>query len=143
MKKILLTFSGFLFLALSTFQCTNAENSDAGDPATKEEGVYVARGNEPFWNVEVVPGESITWTTPEGSIKMPYVQPIMDKSMRPAKRYNVRTEANEFGMIVRTGQECTDSMSGHKAPDIVEVRLNGKDYKGCGGPKDLMMPGEG
>ncbi len=135
------------FLALFTLQCTGneptteentaqvpGEEQSAEQEAIAGEVPYSASGNEPFWNIQIKPGEAIVFSNPEGTSTLPYVEPVMDKSARPAKRYKVETEATKLQLIIYSGRPCTNSMNGKDFPDTVEALVNGKEYQGCGGP---------
>lgn len=96
---------------------------------------FKASGTEPFWSI-LISEDKIVYKTPEDSIILPYVKPIlaMDNNV---KLYRVKTETAQFNIQI-SQQECENEMSGEISPYkvAVEFRKNTtsemENIKGCG-----------
>lgn len=86
---------------------------------------YHALGTEPFWNLLIDP-INLTFTTPDA-------QPILQRT--PNSIIGVAGEIYQTQRInvniVHT--RCSDGMSDRSYPDTVQVTVDGREYKGCGG----------
>jgi heat shock protein HslJ len=104
-------------------------------PADSTELVNRARGNEPFWSLEIG-ATTTTFQTPEGpaiSVPTPVVEAIAQ-----GQRY---TSPSLTATIL--DQPCIDSMSGMPFPTTAQVVVGGQTYQGCGGdPITLLQGGE-
>ena len=106
----------------------------AGYPLPPGAGDYRAAGTEPFWDLtigrEIVFNDRGTGLT----ITQPAPQPITSTTVQ-----SYRTQRLEV-TVVRA--RCNDGMSDRTYPDSVEVRADGRLYRGCGGPPagDLLAP---
>ncbi len=90
--------------------------------------VFIARGNEPFWNVEVRPGEL---RFSELGSPEPLVLahgPIEREGA--LHRYASRNGGRALELDL-TEARCVDTMSGEHFPFLAEVRLDGRVLKGC------------
>src|SRR6476661_10582677 len=86
---------------------------------------YHALGTEPFWNL-LIDEREITFTLPDAQpIRQPRPKVIVGFAgeIYQTQRINVN--------IVH-GQ-CSDGMSDRVYPDKVQVRVDGKQFNGCGG----------
>jgi uncharacterized membrane protein len=103
-------------------------------PADSTE-VYRARGNEPFWSLDIG-ATTTTFRTPDGpaiSVPTPAVEAIAQ-----GQRY---TSQSLTATIL--DQLCVDSMSGMPFPTTAQVLVGGQTYQGCGGdPLTLLQGGE-
>lgn len=98
----------------------------AGYPLPPGAGDYRAAGTEPFWDLtigrEIIFNDRGTGLT----ITQPAPQPITG-----ATGQTYRTQRLE---VTITRAPCNDGMSDRTYPDRVEVRADGRLYRGCGGP---------
>lgn len=95
---------------------------------------FRAKGNEPFWSLEITEEESMrfTYALGEREAHTPVPPPVTDQATG-AVVYHAVTEANDLRVRIEPAP-CTDSMSGFAYETTVTVTLNGDDYSGCGGP---------
>lgn len=113
MKKLMLAAAG---LAAGT----------AALPAAAQPGsTYRAVGTEPFWSV-TIDRRQLTYEAPEGRFTVRAPQP----QAMPQGRY-YRT--NRIAVRVFVGRECSDGMSDRRYADTVEVLVDGRRLRGCGG----------
>ncbi|MDO5640912.1 MAG: hypothetical protein Q4G26_00790 [Paracoccus sp. (in: a-proteobacteria)] len=91
---------------------------------------FVARGNEPFWTVEVA-GSGARYITPEnpnGSTvavrRIVYQQGVEYIGERGGAPFSINIRA----------VECTDSMSGEKFPMTALLRMGSRRLQGCASP---------
>jgi uncharacterized membrane protein len=105
-----------------------------GEPAV---GPYRARGNEPFWSLEVV-GKTMTFRTPEAEAISAEI--AATESLGTGRKY-VATYANEPFTASIIDRQCSDGMSGMPYPHFVTVTIQGKEYKGCGGETADLLQG--
>jgi heat shock protein HslJ len=106
--------------------------------AGAEEERFRARGNEPFWSLEIT-RSTLTFRTPEGS-------PITLPSPRPeivggSRRYAARGEGHDLAATV-TDRVCADDMTGMPYPSAVTAVVDGKEYRGCGGEPAALLQGK-
>lgn len=104
--------------------------SPAANAWRKEGASYYGVGNEPGWNVAVIPNRKIVLKTNYGKdeYQFPYGDPL--KNEREATQFS--SEANGHTFSVKFEQRsCTDD-AGNKHPMTVTVLLDGKKFSGCG-----------
>lgn len=101
---------------------------------------YRARGNEPFWLLEVR-GTTLRWTTPEQP------EPTTWENAERTDRidgFSLRAAAGGRAIdIAATRGLCRDNMTGMPYPHTVSVELDGATLRGCGGEAiDLLVGAE-
>jgi len=109
-------------------------------PALADEAeTFRARGNEPFWSVEMT-GEAITFRPMDGAALT--VKPV------PAPRQDGNTEVYEataggqsFTLSIAS-TVCTDTMSGMPFPKTVTVGIGTSNFEGCGGEPVTLLLGD-
>lgn len=91
---------------------------------------FTARGNEPFWSVDVA-GSTAIYKTPENQRG----QAIRVERLTFAKgvEYIGVRGGLPFALNIR-GTECRDSMSGERFPMTAVLTTGGKREEGCAGP---------
>lgn len=91
---------------------------------------FTARGNEPFWSVDVA-GSTAIYKTPENQRG----QAIRVERLTFAKgvEYIGVRGGRPFALNIR-GTECRDSMSGERFPMTAVLTTGGKREEGCAGP---------
>lgn len=115
----------------SMTQPAGPEVSTPGSPtmqqANKTLPQFIARGNEPFWSINVR-GTTLTWITPENP------QGTRLSAQRQASgdalRY-VGMDGNKAFMLEMVGEACTDSMSGQSFPFTATWLYAGERNPGC------------
>ena len=90
--------------------------------------LVAARGNEPFWAVEV--GESgIVWRQPAEPKEIALGAP-QTQDAEGAVRYHASGNGHELELLV-DAQTCRDSMSGELFAYSARAILDGKEFSGC------------
>jgi heat shock protein HslJ len=99
-----------------------------------------ARGNEPFWSVDLSEA-AVVLTTPEGETRAG--APVLDTTFDDGAVLFVATgDKGEIAVKV-LDRVCTDSMTGMPHPQSVQVWAGGQELRGCGGePASLLQGGE-
>lgn len=88
-------------------------------------------GQEPGWHLEVH-SERIVMVYQYGKRRV--VVPnegVIEDPEAPVRRFQTTTEAHEL-LVTVEDRGCTDVMSGESFPTRVMVKLDGRDYTGCG-----------
>jgi heat shock protein HslJ len=94
--------------------------------APQGEATYRAIGTEPFWDLEI--GRDMVFTDRGNNVR------VIQRTPRPINGVageifrTQRIEAN----VIHT--RCSDGMSDRTYPDTVQVRVDGREYRGCGAP---------
>ena len=118
-------------LALSLAACTayppGPGYPPGGPPTYPGEATYRAIGTEPFWDLEI--GRDMVFTDRGNDnfrVVQPTPQPIngVAGEIYQTPRLNVN--------IVHS--RCSDGMSDRTYPDTVQVRVDGREFRGCGAP---------
>jgi putative lipoprotein len=94
---------------------------------------FRAVGQEPGWNLEIHPDRIVmVYQYGNRRVVVPNVGLIENAdSPDPERRWQATTEAHELQVTVED-RGCTDVMSGETFPARVKVKLDGRDYAGCG-----------
>lgn len=95
----------------------------------KEEGVeFLASGNEPFWNVQIMEHDSVTFQTPEAEYSAKLISSQENDTLK------FQSEFEERGLMELTAQKqlCQDSMSGFLFTHTVSVSIDDEELTGCG-----------
>ena len=96
-----------------------------------------ARGNEPFWAVEI--DQTLRFRTVDRTVEGPAPEARLQDGVR---RYDGTLDGRPISVALRE-QRCTDTMSGMPHPLSAEVQFDGRTYRGCGGnPADLLVGDE-
>lgn len=93
-----------------------------------------ARGNEPFWSVEI--DQTLRLRTPDRTVEGPAPAARIVAGVR---RYDGTLDGRPINVALRQ-QRCTDTMTGMPHPLSAEVQFDGRTYRGCAGePADLLV----
>jgi heat shock protein HslJ/uncharacterized lipoprotein YbaY len=93
-----------------------------------------ARGNEPFWSLEI--GPTLQLRTLDGAFEGPAPA---ERTVDGVRRFEGTAQGRPIAIAVRA-QRCADTMTGMPYPATVEVQFDGRSYRGCGGdPADLLI----
>jgi heat shock protein HslJ len=102
-----------------------------------ESDVFRARGNEPFWNLEVA-GSTMTLKTPEAAPTSFTV--AFAESIPGGRRYEGHAGEHTITALV-VDRLCADTMTGMPYPAAVTVQADGRRYVGCGGEPASLLRG--
>jgi uncharacterized membrane protein len=87
---------------------------------------YRALGTEPFWNV-LIDQHHITFIEPDA-------QPIRQPTPAPINGFaGPIYQTPRIHVNIVKNQRCSDGMSDRVYPDRVQVRVDGRQFNGCGG----------
>jgi heat shock protein HslJ/uncharacterized lipoprotein YbaY len=96
-----------------------------------------ARGNEPFWSVDI--GPMLRFRSGTITVEGPAPAAQFEDGVR---RYVGTVQGRPISVALRE-QRCADTMSGMPHPFNAEVQFDGRTYRGCGGnPADLLVGAE-
>jgi uncharacterized membrane protein/membrane-bound inhibitor of C-type lysozyme len=126
--------TGVLTLEGEDIQCTLDRQKTPWVDAQVRGATFRGVGQEPGWHLEVYP-ERIVFVYRYGDRRA--VLPnsgIVEDPGQPVRSWESKTEEHELAITVED-RGCTDVMSGEIYPSRVAVKLDGRDYTGCG--KDL------
>lgn len=90
--------------------------------------VVAARGNEPFWSVEVSDA-ALVWRQPDEPKEIALGPPEMQDA-EGAVRYQASSSGHELELLI-DAQSCRDSMSGEFFAYSARAVLDGKPFNGC------------
>lgn len=127
------------FWALFAWACASPPATAPPQSTILETRSYSARGNEPFWRLDLS-DRGVRFATPERQVS----------SEEPAVRASASAAPSWRGFSVQIAGEnlvvdiepliCRDSMSGQFYPETVSVTFDGASLSGCGGaPMDLLV----
>ena len=107
--------------------------------ASAETTTFSARGNEPFWHVDI-DGHGLKFATLDGGSVT--VSPVPEiKSQDGGRVYEATAQGRPFSLTIRD-QVCVDTMSGMPHPNTAVVRWGDETYSGCGGEPRELLHGE-
>jgi uncharacterized membrane protein len=111
---------------------TGVEGQSVATAEAKTHGTaaFSARGNEPFWAVDVA-GSTALYKTPSNQ-KGQAVR-VDRLTFAEGVEFIGVLNGRPFSLNVR-GKECQDSMSGDKFPMTARLTVSGKGMSGCAGP---------
>ena len=123
------TILAFAPIALALNACTAYADSYAGrfppaQPAYPGGETYRAIGTEPFWDLRI--GSQMVFTDRgiDFSVTQPTPRPIIGIAGEIYRTPRIEVNVNHV--------RCSDGMSDRIYPDTVQVRVDGRDYRGCG-----------
>ncbi|MGM0831963.1 MliC family protein [Halomonas qinghailakensis] len=114
-------------------QCRQGQRRAAATRADHPGVMFLGRGNEPGWSIELAHDAPImTWTTAYGSETqtMPYMVSVMDNEAGRVVIENAN--ADQFFRVRIESGACFDDMKGQPYPARVTLTIGGEQYKGCG-----------
>ncbi|MFN3276489.1 MAG: COG3650 family protein [Paracoccus sp. (in: a-proteobacteria)] len=106
------------------------------EPLTAQATAFVARGNEPFWNVQVA-GNTATYRTPENQNGR-QIQ-VNRLSFAGGVEYIGVLGGRPFVLNMRPGQ-CQDSMADQRFPLTARLTVSGNTVEGCASPGTPRTP---
>lgn len=91
---------------------------------------WVALGNEPFWNVSIMP-DSIVWRTPEHLQGIHFPPAARERSGNVIRWQTARTGAPDSLDLSIERMTCSDGMSDRVYPYKATLRLDAQTFTGC------------
>ena len=91
---------------------------------------YRAIGTEPFWDLEI--GRELVFTDRGNDMR------VVQQTPRPINGTAgeiYRTQRLEVNIV---HSRCSDGMSDRTYPDTVQLRVDGREYRGCGAPIEFF-----
>ena len=108
---------------------TDPEDGSASIDASPPTASFRARGNEPFWSLEM-DAMALAWRPMEGP------EQVYSHLVRTPGKGRETVIASLDGKTITLDIQqglCRDSMSGMPYPQAVSVRIDGRELQGCGG----------
>ncbi|AMY07992.1 putative membrane protein [Luteitalea pratensis] len=99
---------------------------------------FKAVGNEPNWTLDVGAGRLLLLTD-DGKTRTALPLPPVTR-IEGGRRYEARSDAHTLSVTI-LDRVCPDSMTGMPRPATVEVTLDGRLLKGCGGDSTALLRG--
>jgi heat shock protein HslJ/uncharacterized membrane protein len=117
---------------------TTAGPPASAQPAPGSAAPFKAVGNEPNWTLDVGAGRLLLLTD-EGRTRtlLPLPPPAR---IEGGRRYDARNDAHTLSVTI-LDRVCADTMTGMPRPATVEVTLDGRLLKGCGGDSTALLRG--
>ena len=117
---------------------TLASSSVLAQPTPGSAAPFKAVGNEPNWTLDVGAGRLLLLTD-EGRTRtlLPLPPPTR---LEGGRRYDARNDAHTLSVTI-LDRVCADTMTGMPRPATVEVTLDGRLLKGCGGDSTALLRG--
>ena len=92
---------------------------------------FIALGNEPFWSLDIIPGEQQIILKDLGTNKV-YQFPYQSANIGGGvHRFESTNGAKDKLVVVIREEACSDGMSDNKSRYSAEVTINGRTLKGC------------
>ena len=89
----------------------------------------MARGNEPFWAVEVS-DSGVVYRTPENQAGTVY-RNVAYEEKDGVRTWRATSSGKSIAVVLEPAR-CTDSMSGNESPWTARVEAEGVKLEGCG-----------
>lgn len=119
-------FAGTFLLEEALYAAPDGQTRGCDAPA--RDYIVAARGNEPFWGVEVTDA-ALSWRQPDEPKEISIAAPQTQNS-EGAVSYTGANDAHKIELLVEA-QACIDDMSGEYFAYAARASLDGKQYTGC------------
>jgi uncharacterized membrane protein len=119
-------FAGTFLLEEALYAAPDGQTRGCDTPA--QDYIVAARGNEPFWSVEVTDA-ALLWRQPEEPKEISIPAPQTQDS-EGAVSYAAANEAHKIEVMIEA-QACRDDMSGEYFAYAARGSLDGKKFTGC------------
>ena len=103
---------------------------------TLNTAAFTARGNEPFWLIDVS-GDTAIYKTPENQSGRSIA--VRRLVFAQGVEYAGELNGQVFALTIR-GNDCVDSMSGARFPMSAQLKIGGRMNAGCAAPAGQMPP---
>ncbi len=101
---------------------------------------FIILGNEPFWSLDIIPGEQrivLKEVGIEKATEFIYAPATTEDGVH---RYEATNPAKDKLVVVIREEKCSDGMSDRQYNYSAEVTVNGKIYRGCAIKKGDLFP---
>lgn len=119
-------FAGTFLLEEALYAAPDGQTR--GCDAPDKDYIVAARGNEPFWSVEITDA-ALLWRQPEEPKEISIAAPNTQNS-EGAVSYAANNDAHKIAVLIEA-QGCQDDMSGEYFAYSARATLDGKQYVGC------------
>lgn len=119
-------FAGTFLLEEALYAAPDGQTRGCDTPA--QDYIVAARGNEPFWAVEVTEA-ALLWKQPEEPKEISIAAPQTQDS-EGAVSYAAANDAHKIELLIEA-QACRDDMSGEYFAYAARASLDGKQFTGC------------
>lgn len=119
-------FSGTFLLEEALYAAPDGQTRGCDTPA--QDYIVAARGNEPFWSVEVTDA-ALLWKQPDEPKEISIAAP-QTQDAEGAVSYAAANEAHKIELLIEA-QACRDDMSGEYFAYAARATLDGKKFTGC------------
>jgi uncharacterized membrane protein len=119
-------FAGTFLLEEALYAAPDGQTRGCDAPA--QDYIVAARGNEPFWSIEVTDA-ALLWKQPEEPKEISIAAPQMQDS-EGAVSYAAANDAHKIEVLI-DAQSCRDDMSGEYFAYAARASLDGKQFTGC------------
>lgn len=119
-------FAGTFLLEEALYAAPDGQTRGCDTPA--QDYIVAARGNEPFWSVEVTDA-ALLWKQPDEPKEISIAAPQTQDS-EGAVSYTAANDAHKIEVLVEA-QSCRDDMSGEYFAYAARASLDGKRFTGC------------
>ncbi len=98
---------------------------------------FMARGNEPFWHIEVISGDEIIFTDLASSsyLRYAYQAPTQEEDTYLYTLTRGQNTSDSLRITIQA-EKCQDNMSGELFDYRAEIQWNGNTYQGCASKPD-------
>lgn len=93
---------------------------------------FIALGNEPFWSLDIIPGEKLIVFKDAGNEKVYQFPFVVSKEVGNSIRYETTSEKHGKLIAIFKKEKCSDGMSDRVYQYSATVSFSGKSYSGCG-----------
>lgn len=129
--------NGTLMIKGTTYpECTPIAPALRPGPAQQ---AFSATGNEPAWRLDIV-NDQLTLVTDMGATKTTIAAPKAE-TLNFGRKYTGTADGSTVSVVV-LDEPCADSMTGMPRPHAVEVTLEGRILRGCGGDPAALLWGD-
>jgi uncharacterized membrane protein len=120
-------YSGAFLLEEVLYAMPAAEARGCDTPAPSY--IVAARGNEPFWSVEVMPDDKMVWRQPEAPQELTF-EALQSEDAEGTVGYSGTADGHKLELFIEA-QSCRDSMSGAYFAYTARAVFDGKALAGC------------
>lgn len=113
-----------------------AEPPENADPGLSG---FRARGNEPFWALEL-DALALAWRPMDGGERV--FSHLVHETLPQGHRVSGSLDGGALELEIEN-RLCRDSMSGMPYPQHVRVKVDGREYQGCGGEAISLLSASG
>lgn len=126
-----------LFFACKTKQQVDAPSAETQLPTEDAKADFIARGNEPFWNLQIDFDQNMRFQAINEPTELTVPVPQAQRKEEGVLSYNISTAEGAMQVtIVR--EDCQDSMSGEQFSHSVQIAVKDSEMEdfvrvsGCG-----------